>query len=387
MRQHVEWTEGWSTHRAVWRSENGAPAPATIVIGRDGMDTAAALALLQAGTAVLWRGDFHRGKLLLVALGKALRASIGPTPSTAGATYAAHRRVQSERARTLGLLLVPVDAEGRVPLRRAPDLRLACEEAWPDLLTGPPGPSLTSLRELLGVIGAHEWRKNGVFIPALGAAIHPHYGVFSPVRGEYVTLVANAPLPFGCTRAFDVGTGTGVLAAVLSRRGVQQVTATDSDRRAVVCAHENFAKLGLRGASVVQADLFPPGRADLVVCNPPWLPGDPTSGIEGGVYDPGSTMLKRFLGGLRDHLEVDGEGWLIMSNFSELLGLRGDRELGDLFESAGLRVVGKRETHPTHGKASDTADPLHAARAAEVTSLWRLKPKLAGAPSLPPSPW
>ena len=351
------------------------------------MDTAAALGLMQAGTAILWRGDFHRGKLLLVALGKALRTSIGPAPSTAGATFSAHRRVQSERARVLGLLLGPVDAEGRVPLRRAPDLRLACEEAWTDLLTGPPEPSLTSLRELLGVIGAHEWRKKGVMIPALGAEIHPHYGVFSPVRGEYVSLVANAPLPFGCARAFDVGTGTGVLAAVLSRRGVAEVTATDRDPRAVVCAHDNFVRLGLRGVDVMRADLFPPGRAGIVVCNPPWLPGEPTAGIEAGIYDPDSTMLKRFLNGLAEHLEVDGEGWLIMSNFAELLGLRGDRELGDLFQAAGLRVVGKRETHATHAKASDTAAPLHAARAAEVTSLWRLKARLPGAPSLPPTPW
>ena len=62
------------------------------------------------------------------------------------------------------------------------------------------GAFVASLRELLGLISAHEWRKNGVEVPALGAApnnrIHPHYGVFSPQRGEYVSLVQHA-LPNG----------------------------------------------------------------------------------------------------------------------------------------------------------------------------------------------
>jgi hypothetical protein len=59
--------------------------------------------------------------------------------------------------------------------------------------------SVASLRDLLGMTSAHEWRRRGVEIPALGESnnrIHPHYGVFSPVRGEYiVNLVANTKLP------------------------------------------------------------------------------------------------------------------------------------------------------------------------------------------------
>ncbi len=30
------------------------------------------------------------------------------------------------------------------------------------------------------------------------------------------------------------------------------------------------------------------------------------------------------------------------------------------------------DTRPTHPRAADASDPLHAARRAEVTSLWRL---------------
>lgn len=384
MHPMLTWSERGEVHQARWRSENRAPPPARVVLGDERLSVTEALGIVQSGAAILWRGDFQKARQLLIDLGKSVKPSPAPALESVGAAFEHHRRAQAERATTLGLLLIPFEKDGSVPLRRAPDVRLPCEEAYPDLLSGDAEPFVTSLRELLGLIGAHEWRKKGVPVPALGANVHPHYGVFSPVRGEYVALVANAPLPFGCSRAFDIGTGTGVLAAVLSRRGVRSVIATDSDPRAVACAHENFLRLGLRGAEVVQTDLYPRGKASLVVCNPPWLPGEPTSALEGAIYDPGSIMLRRFLDGLGEHLDTDGEGWLILSDFAELLGLRAPGELGDLIQAAGLKVVGKRETRPAHGKVSDTSDPLHAARAAEVTSLWRLK---AGGRSLPPTPW
>jgi len=279
-----------------------------------------------------------------------------------------HRQHQSQRARTLGMLLLPLDADYAIPLRRAPNVKLACAEVYGlgDV------PSLVSLRELLGVIGAHEWRKSGVDIPALDERIHPHYGVFSPVRGEYLQLVADAPLP-SSKLAFDIGTGTGVLAALLAKRGVQHVVATDQDPRALVCARQNIARLGLKGrVEVVEADLFPPGRAPLIVCNPPWLPARANSPLEHAIYDPDSRMLLGFLNGLADHLEPGGEGWLILSDLAEHLGLRSRASLLAAIDAAGLQVVARIDTKPTHPRAADATDPLHAARAAEVTSLWRL---------------
>ena len=229
-----------------------------------------------------------------------------------------------------------------------------------------------SLRELLGLVGAHEWRWKGVPIPALDGRIHPHYGVFSPVRGEYVDLVAAAPLP-AINLAFDIGTGTGVLAAVLARRGVQRVIGTDRDPRALACARDNIERLGLgKQVKVVAADLFPEGRAPLIVCNPPWLPGKVSAPIEGAVYDPDSRMLKGFLAGLKDHLTPNGEGWLILSDFAEHLGLRPRGEVLRLIEAAGLKLIQRHDTRPRHPKAMDTSDPLHLARVAEKTSLWRL---------------
>jgi hypothetical protein len=71
-------------------------------------------------------------------------------------------------------------------------------------------------------------------------------------------------------------------------------------------------------------------------------------------------------------LAVGGEGWLVISDLAERLGLRSRRQLESWIEEAGLRVLGRLDGRPSHPRADDPEDPLHAARRAEVTSLWRL---------------
>ena len=369
----IDWAEeGAGERSARWRSESGAPPPRQMAIVDDRITADQAYGLACQGTALLWRGDYQNARQLLAALGK--RCDHGPRKARAATPAEAfnrHRQLQAQRARTLGMLLVELDGGHAIALRRAPDVREACREAWGE----GEGPCVVSLRELLGVIGAHEWRAKGIPVAALRARVHPHYGVFTPIRQEYVDLVANAPLPAAAAGgiAFDVGTGTGVLAAVLARRGFARVVATDRDPRALACARENVDRLGLaKQVEVVEADLFPEGRAALVLCNPPWVPARPATPIEGGIYDPESRMLRGFLAGLAAHLAPGGEGWLVLSDLAEHLGLRTRRELVALFEGAGLRVAGRLDAKPRHPKAADAGDALHAARAVEVTSLWRL---------------
>jgi len=378
----ISWTEAGEARTARWRSEGGAPPPRKVVVAEDNSMTAdAAYRLACEGTALLWRGDFQNARQLLQAMAR--RADAKPRkkqkpPTSLGEAFNQHRLAQSQRARVLASLLIPVEADYSIALRRAPDMHEAIAEGWGPMDEGGEA-SVASLRELLGLTGAHEWRKKGVEIAALGGRIHPHYGVFSPVRGEYITLVAAAPLPeMLLTRgadkpAFDIGTGTGVLAALLAHRGVARVVATDQDARAIACALENIARLGLADhVEVVQTDMFPPGRAQLIVCNPPWVPARPSSPLEHAIFDPDSRMLRAFLSGLAAHLEPGGEGWLILSDLAEHLGLRTREALLGMIAAAGLQVLGKSDMKPHHPRASDASDPLHAARKAELTSLWRL---------------
>jgi methylase of polypeptide subunit release factors len=188
-----------------------------------------------------------------------------------------------------------------------------------------------------------------------------------------VALVANAPLPTDFSLAFDIGVGSGVLSAMLSRRGVKRIVATDNDPRALVCARDNLERLGaLPKVQLVQTDLFPEGQAPLIVCNPPWVPARANAPIEHAIYDENSQMLRGFLRGVRAHLMPGGQAWLILSDLAEHLGLRTREELLGWIEQAGLEVLGRDDIRPTHAKAIDKEDPLHTARAAELTSLWRL---------------
>lgn len=374
MNPMLEWLENDQPQRALWRSEAALPAPSTVDVVDDQISADEAYRRMESGAALLWRGDWVNARHLMQALtrraDRRFGAMRGKAPKTPADAFAQHRERQGQRAALLARLLVPVDGAYQVPLRRAQAVDEACTLAW----GAPRGePCVLALRELLAVISAAEWRKKGVPVPAVRGRIYPHYGVFSPVRGEYVDLVAQAPLPVGANLAFDIGTGSGILAAVLARRGVERVIAIDQDPRALACASENAEKLGLTANIEVRAgDLFPEGRAPLVVCNPPWLPAQPSSPIEYAVYDPDSRMLRGFLAGLAAHLSPAGEGWLIISDIAELLGLRSRAQLLGWIAEAGLRVLDRIDTRPQHPKAFDKGDPLHAARAAEVTSLWRL---------------
>lgn len=370
----VHWTEEGEERSARWRSERGAPPPAKIFVVDDRISADEAYGLACQGIGLLWRGDYPNARQMANAMAsRAARPAHRPkAPKSDTDAFNLERQARAQRARTLAMLLIPLEADYSIPLRRAQDVRDACTEAY--------GPgeeaSVVSLRELLGVISAHEWRRKGVELEQVGLRVHPHYGVFAPVRSEYVDLVAKAPLPAALETspvAFDIGTGTGVLAAVLAKRGVQRVVATDLDARALACARDNIERLGLGAhVEVVEADMFPEGRAALIVCNPPWVPARPSSPLEHGIYDPESRMLNAFLRGLPQHLGAGGEGWLVLSDLAEHLGLRTRDALLASFEAAGLKVVDRMQVKPRHPKAGDAEDPLHRARRAEVTSLWRL---------------
>lgn len=369
----VNWVERGEQRAADWRSESMPCPPERVIVVDDSISADTAYRHACEGTAMLWRGDFHNARQLLLAMDRRIQRRPSKARKTreqgsAADAFHKHRLAQSQRARTLGMLLLAFDSGHVLNLRRAPDVRLACEEAFGKAAV----PYVMSLRELQGAIGAHEWHKRGVEIAALNDRIHPCYGVFSPVRGEYLELVARAPLP-STSLAFDIGTGTGVLAAILARRGVASIVATDMDTRALACATHNIERLGLSGqVRVERHDLFPPGMAPLLVCNPPWIPARPSSSIEHAVYDQDSRMLLGFLNGLSAHLTSAGEGWLILSDIAEHLGLRSREALLHAIDKAGLTVRDRLDTRPHHGKSSDIDDPLHAARSREITSLWRL---------------
>jgi methylase of polypeptide subunit release factors len=372
----VSWQEKNKTQIAIWQSEAGNPPPKNILIADDTTNAKVAYKQVCEGASLLYRGDFQNAKQLLQAITRKFDIKPIAPAENMNKAFHQHRARQIQRASITNKILIELN-HGACDLKRAPDTKDAVAGA---LITNAkidkvPPKILLSLRELLGMNGAHEWRKKGVAVDALSANIHAHYGVYSPIRGEYLELINSTSLGNAKT-AFDIGTGTGVIAAILVTRGIKAVIATDNSARALNCAQENIEKLNLKQyISLELANLFPSGhkKADLIVCNPSWLPAKANAPIEHAIYDPNSAMLKGFLSGVKAHLTDDGEAWLILSDLAEHLGLRTKEELQKWISDAGLNVIEKLDIAPKHAKSSDQSDPLYAARSQEITSLYRLK--------------
>ena len=403
-KQYVQWLENKNgnenLHNARWLSESSHAPPERIVLVDDKTTADDAYRLACEGTSLLWRGDFHNAKQLLQALTRRIErtnerseqrkikkaAKANESAKSPNATiesvnskelpnlFHQQRQMQAQRARILSRLLLELDASYVSQLRRAPDVSAACTAAFGQL-DEQDEPCVLSFRDLQGALGAAQWRAKGVPIDSLGLSIFPHYGVFAPTRHEYVQLLLDAPLPTIHDIAYDIGTGTGLLAIILAQRGVKQVIATDLNPRALACASENFTRHGLANVQLQQADLYPTDAplTNLIVCNPPWLPAKPSSPLEYAVYDANSAMLRGFLQGAKPHLAEQGEVWLILSDLAEHLQLRTRDELLGWFADSGLKVKYRLDTKPKHGRSQDDTDPLFAARSAEITSLWCLE--------------
>ena len=333
-------------------------------------------------TAIVWTGDFQNAKQVLAAFKKRVRQPKRPpeknksvkqveTAEEIQMLFHCHRMKQAQQSRLINMLMVEIQPGFTLNLPRSPDVRAALADVYSEPNNEP---FLIPLNILLGFIGAHEWHKKGVEIASLNAKIHVPYGVFSPLRGEYLDLVMQAPLPDYFQTAFDIGTGSGILAALLAKRGVSHIVATDNNPRAIQCAHENIDRLGFNHQVHIEAtDLFPADKADLIVCNPPWLPAKPTSDIETALYDPNHVMLRAFLNQAGDHLNDNGEIWLIISDLAEHLHLRSPEFLRECFAEANLKIVDTLNTKAKHSKATDPNDPLAFARHKEITFLYRLQ--------------
>ena len=389
-KQYVQWSENETSHQALWLSQSNHVAPARVVLVDDKTTADDAYRLACEGTSLLWRGDFHNARQLLQALGRRIdrtnerselrKIKKAANKSTADKSVAPkeipnlfhqQRQLQAQRSRILSRLLLELDTGYISKLRRAPDMSAACTAAFGKFDES----CVLSFRDLQGALGAAQWREKGVPIEPLNLSVFPHYGVFAPTRHEYVQLLLDAPLPDACEVAYDIGTGTGLLAIILAQRGVKQVIATDLNPRALACASDNFTRLELSSIQLQQADLYPTDTplADLIVCNPPWLPAKPSSPLEYAVYDPNSKMLRGLLQGAKQHLAAHGELWLILSDLAEHLQLRTRDELLGWLADAGLAVKYRLDTKAKHGRSQDDTDPLFAARSSEITSLWCLQ--------------
>jgi methylase of polypeptide subunit release factors len=371
--QRLEWEHQQVSYSRLWYSEAGIAPNQQVVVADDTFSANTLYQLAKEGHAIVWQGDYQNARQALTALARRVdrpkRVGSEKKSTNPAELFYAHREEQEWRANILGQILIPISNQFEIQLRRGQDVK----EALSQVLETPSADFVMSLRGLLAINSAYEWQKKGILIPFLQQKITPCFGVFSPARSEYIDLVAHQPLPSPCDLAFDIGVGSGVLSAVLAKRGIKKVIATDIDPRAIDCSTNNIRTLGYEAqVEVIQQPLFPAMSANLIVCNPPWVPAVPSSPIENAVFDPDSLFLKSFLLQVANHLTEQGRAWLILSDLAEHLGLRTREELLKWIQEGGLQVVHKVDVSPKHPKTRNNEDPLFFARSKEVTSLWEL---------------
>ena len=393
----LQWQENEATQAALWRADSTMTAPRRIVIADDSLSADSAYRLACEGQAMLWRGDFQNARQLLSALGRRLDKPARETSAKARHRRAGkedakpvfphafhlHRQALAQQARILSSVMIELDASWHCALRRAPDWSEACREAWGDIPADQGARSvIVPLRELLGALGAHEWRKKGVALAVPGMpefSIHPHYGVFSRCAASTWIWWRRRPAgrsPAGRCRSLGYRHGHGCAFRSLAAPWRAAGGGHRPERPGPgLCAGQpaatgiGAAREPAQGRPVHRRPGRPGGLQSTVVA------GQGQLLLEQAVYDEGSRMLRSFVQGLAAHLLPGGEGWLILSDLAEHLQLRSREQLLEWIEAAGLQVLGREDIRPRHGKAADAVDPLHAARAAEVTSLWRLAPR------------
>ncbi|SMC70055.1 50S ribosomal protein L11 methyltransferase [Polynucleobacter kasalickyi] len=369
--QRLDWEHQQVPNSSLWYSEAGIAPNQQVLVADDSFSANTLYQLAKDGHAILWQGDYQNARQALTAVARRVdrpqRVGSVKKPTTPAEIFHQHREEQRKRATILGQILIPISSTFEIKLRRGQDVK----EALALVLETPSEDFVMSLRGLLAINSAYEWQKKGILIPFLQQKIIPCFGVFSPARSEYIDLVAQQPLPSPCNLAFDIGVGSGVLSAILAKRGIKNIISTDIDPRAIDCATKNIHHLGYAAqVEVIQQPLFPAMQANLIVCNPPWVPALPSSPIENAVFDPDSSFLKSFLLEVVDHLTEQGRAWLILSDLAEHLGLRSRDQLLNWIQEGGLQVVNKVDVSPKHPKTRNNDDPLFFARSKEVTSLW-----------------
>jgi len=281
--------------------------------------------------------------------------------------YRTSRRFREQLWHRTRHLLVPI-ADHQVALRKAPPI------PWLERLYSEERDFLLPFPEVLGLNGSWQWYHKGIRYPVLDHPLHPFYGVYFSTRVEHLELFDAWLAGRSFRRAVDVGAGAGALTFLLLKHGVAPVHATDTSPNAVLSVGQDLGRLGLEDrVALEQADLFgdsPP--ADLIVFNPPWLPGRPRVPTDQGSYYP-DDLFPVFFRAAAERLQPEGRLVVLFSNFAQLAGLRDDNPIaGELETHQRFRLVSRREKKVGPPSPRRGRDWLYRIREREQVQLWEL---------------
>lgn len=180
---------------------------------------------------------------------------------------------------------------------------------------------------------------------------------YQPREDSFLMLEALAELKLRGSKVLDIGSGSGILAAYCARRGAE-VTASDIDVATIQALRHMADRLGVQ-IKLITCDLFSKitDQFDIIVFNPPYLPSrrmrDRT--VDGGRQ--GTSIIKRFLNLLSQHLTENGFGMLLLSSLNHPENLARDypdlrfetiRQRSLFFENLYVTRVGQKGPAVVH---------------------------------------
>lgn len=283
------------------------PAPEPVTRDDDPVQVASSLV---DGAFRLVTDRYRTGQDVLAALRRGLPLGHRDLKTSRAARHRYHAASQR--------LLAPVRGH-RLALKKSPEIGWFAElyPERPDLLLPFP--------QVQGLNSSWQWYARGVKLPVIEQTLHPLHGVYFPTRHEHLHLFARwlgaHQGPRG--RAVDVGTGCGVLAIMLAEAGYASVRATDTNPNAVESLRRDLAESPYRAViSPTEASLLgeEDGRFDLIVFNPPWLPGEPQGLLDQAIYYP-PKLFDDFFAAAWRALAPDGRVVLLFSDLLQRSGV------------------------------------------------------------------
>ena len=210
---------------------------------------------------------------------------------------------------------------------RLPELINSPENHWITEFYPESDDFLMTFSDFLGMNGARQWFEKGIQYPVISHRVHPFYGTYFPSRYDHLVLFdrwlsANKNYDL----AVDIGSGCGILSFIMRKHGIQSIHATDINPNAVYSFRQDIKRLPDKKAEnlfVEQAHLlgsFVPRAGNLIVFNPPWIPGPAEKALEQATYyDDG--FFDRFFDEMSSACPVGTDILLLFSNFAIVAGL------------------------------------------------------------------
>jgi methylase of polypeptide subunit release factors len=211
-------------------------------------------------------------------------------------------------------LLIPIE-NSRIALRKAPKI------GWIERFFQNTDMFFLPMPQIQGLNSSWQWYIKGITFPMLSHKIHPFYGVYFPTRFEHLFLFNALLKEFNCKgkTAIDMGTGCGVLSFMLQENGFETIFAADINPNAVISVQEEIEKHNCSDNIIaVHSNLFEnlSQNCDLIVFNPPWLPGNNSQILlDEAIYYP-VDLFNRFFEEAYDYLNDNGKIAFIFSNFA-----------------------------------------------------------------------